>query len=99
MNNKIAEKCETIHNSETNLPGSQIVILGMNIYFFQAYKSWLKDKGIKEEPRLPGIDLTPEQLFFCELHSGESNLQLSFVHVYCHYNESFINHTEAHTFL
>ena len=45
----------------------------MMLFSFQSYKEWEKENG--PEPRLPGIDLTHDQLLFLALGQVSSDIQ------------------------
>ncbi|KAK6179524.1 hypothetical protein SNE40_011858 [Patella caerulea] len=67
--------CLTNQYNSYTLPGTKIKVLGErhlkeNIadngglkLSFQAYRDWVQQRGA-EEPMLPGLDLTPNQIFF-----------------------------------
>lgn len=77
------------HVDGTNTLGENIADNGGLKQSFRAYRHWVKSRG-KEEPRLPGVNLTHNQLFF-----------LGFAQVWCdkETDESFISglHTDPHS--
>lgn len=52
----------------------------------QAYQQWTRKNG--EEERLPGLDLTPEQLYFLAFAqvSIDSSLAIHHIHTYAYIN-------------